>query len=268
MKPTFQYHWFLDESGDTTFYGKKKKIIIGDEGVSNSFILGWVQFNTPLNDIRNKIIELQNSIVSDSYYKDIPSIQKKIKEHGYFFHAKDDVPEVRKTFYEFINTLDINFEAIVGRKTMSIFEKKYHTKGNEFYADMLSHLLKNQLGNNENIVINIAHRKNSTEFKNLNLALEKAINRYSKQYPKTKIAIINFNVQNQYTEPLLNIADYLCWAIQRVFERGEMRYHNFIQTKIKMILDIYDFENRKENRNVYTAENPLSIKNKISPVLS
>jgi len=36
------YHRFLDESGDTTFYGKKKRIIVGDIGVSKTFILGMV----------------------------------------------------------------------------------------------------------------------------------------------------------------------------------------------------------------------------------
>ncbi len=37
------YHRFLDESGDTTFYGKKKRVIVGENGVSKSFILGMVK---------------------------------------------------------------------------------------------------------------------------------------------------------------------------------------------------------------------------------
>jgi hypothetical protein len=32
------------------------------------------------------------------------------------------------------------------------------------------------------------------------------------------------NEINPLQEPLLNVADYLCWTIQRVFERGETRY--------------------------------------------
>lgn len=34
------YHRFLDESGDTTFYGKKKRIIVGDNGVSKNIYSG------------------------------------------------------------------------------------------------------------------------------------------------------------------------------------------------------------------------------------
>ena len=37
-----EYHRFLDESGDTTFYGKGKRVIIGENGVSKCFILGTV----------------------------------------------------------------------------------------------------------------------------------------------------------------------------------------------------------------------------------
>jgi hypothetical protein len=42
------YHRFLDESGDTTFYGKNKRIIVGEQGISKCFILGMVKFKTKL----------------------------------------------------------------------------------------------------------------------------------------------------------------------------------------------------------------------------
>lgn len=35
------YHRFLDESGDTTFYGKKKRIIVGNEVFPNHLSLEW-----------------------------------------------------------------------------------------------------------------------------------------------------------------------------------------------------------------------------------
>ena len=64
-----KYHRFLDEAGDTTFYGKGKINIIGTQGVSKCFILGMVKFSEPLKIIRNKVIELQMQIASDPYYK-------------------------------------------------------------------------------------------------------------------------------------------------------------------------------------------------------
>jgi len=261
------YHRFLDESGDTSFYGKKKRIIVGEEGVSNCFILGMVKFKTKLDPIRESIIRMQNVITSDEYYQDIPSIKKKLDKGGYYFHAKDDIPEVREKFFRYINTLNCSFEAVVARKLPELYENKH--KGNEawFYADLLSHLLKNKLTNNDKIVLNIASRGKSTKNHNLELALLKAKERFENSHPnkdiKTKVV---FNVMEQTNEPLLNIADYFCWTIQNVFERGNIRYYNFLKDKISTIIDLYDFENYGKNwSNYYGKQNPLTAKNKISP---
>ena len=109
-------HFFLDEAGDAAFYGKGKTVIIGQNGVSGCFILGMLQINEPLPKLREKVEALQNQVINDPYFVEIKSIEKKKSKYGYYFHATDDVPEVRKLFYEFINKIDCSFEAIVGRK--------------------------------------------------------------------------------------------------------------------------------------------------------
>ncbi len=58
-------HRFLDEAGDTTFYGKGEVPIIGQYGVSLCFIIGMVKFKEPLQPLRRRIIELQNQVISD-----------------------------------------------------------------------------------------------------------------------------------------------------------------------------------------------------------
>lgn len=263
------YHRFLDESGDTTFYGKKRRIIVGEEGVSKTFILGMVKFKTKLDPIREDVLHLQNEIINDEFYQDIPSIQKKINKGGYFFHAKDDIPEVREKFFRFIKTLNCSFEAVVARKVPDLYQNKH--QGNEawFYADLLSHLLKNKLTNHEKIVLNIASRGKSTKNHNLVLALRKAQERFESSHPekdiKTKVV---FNVLEQTDEPLLNIADYFCWSIQNVFEKGNVRYYNFLKEKISTVVDLYDFESygKKNWPNYYGKNNPLTAENKISPL--
>ncbi len=69
-----------------------------------------------------------------------------------------------------------------------------------------------------------------------------------------------FNVQNHLTEPLLNVADYFCWSIQRLFERGETRYYNFIHDQISVVVDLYDSGNAQ---NYYTIKYPLKKNNMI-----
>ena len=267
-KNTYLYHRFLDEAGDTTFYGKGKTPIIGTEGVSRCFILGMVTIHEPLDNIRQKIVDLQEKISSDLYFDDIISIQKKKAAYGYFLHAKDDIPEVRKMAFELIASIDCQFEAVVARKIYDLYERKHNGKEAEFYADILSHLLQDKVQEPSRLVLNIAERKKCTTHQNLTKGLEKAIGRTNLNN-KEAINRVVFNVQRPTTEPILNLVDYFCWALQRVFEKGETRCYNFIRNKGMGVYDIYDFEKAKATRHIYgiqrflTAEN--SLINKKSP---
>jgi hypothetical protein len=257
-------HRFLDEAGDTTFFGKGKVNIVGQIGVSKCFILGSVKFKSPLDTIRMQIRQMIATVEQDTYFSDIPSIRKKVQSSGFYFHATDDIPEVRKMLYDYIGTLDCSFEAVVGRKIERIFQQKHNGKQSEFYADMLSHLLKNKLNQEGKLVLNIAQRANSTKHNNLVLALNKGIQRY-KNTDQNRIVKrqVNFNVQPYENEPLLCITDYFCWAVQRVFERGELRYYNYLKDKISMIIDLYDSQNWERSQNYYSPKHPLSVNNHI-----
>jgi hypothetical protein len=257
------FHRFLDEAGDTTMYGKGKVNIIGQNGVSLCFILGMVKFKESLWHIREQILVLQKQVADDPYFQDIASIQKKITNGGFYFHATDDVPEVRKLFYDYINTIDCSFEAMVGRKIPTLYETKHNGKEAEFYADLLSHLLKNKLNKGGKLVLNIANRGKSTKNQNLQLALSKAVARNHKTKGKPVKTQVEFNVQNHRTEPLLNVADYFCWSVQRVFERGELRYYNFLKDKISLVVDLYDSESYNDWKNYYNPKNPLTANNKL-----
>lgn len=259
-------HRFLDESGDTAFYSKGKRLIVGEDGVSLAFSIGMVGINADVGKVRSAVCKLQKQVEQDTYLNVIPSIQKKIQSKGFYFHATDDPPEVRQIFYKFIKDLDCSAEIIVARKIPSIFSRKHNSHEAEFYADVLSHLLKDKLKRGNKLVLNIAARANSTSNRNLEDALEKAIGRARKKQSdddlKTKIV---FNVQNHYAEPLLNVADYICWSVQRVFEKGETRYYDFIREKISLVVDLYDADGYRGSRNYYRRDNVLTPKNRLSP---
>lgn len=258
-------HRFLDEAGDTTFYGKGKVPIVGSPGVSQAFILGMVKIRAPLAQVRTQIEALQQSVLQDPYFRDIPSIEKKRQKGGYYFHATDDLPEVRKLFYEYLKQLDCSFEAVVGRKIPDLYERKHHGREADFYADLLSHLLKNKLNKGGKLVLNIAGRGKTTKNQNLEEALAKATARNRKRKDQPIRTQVVFNVQNHLTEPILNVADYFCWAIQRVFERGEMRYYHFVQEKVSLVIDLYDTQNYQNSGNYYGRRRPLTASNCLSP---
>jgi hypothetical protein len=259
-------HRFLDESGDTTFYGKSRKVVVGQQGVSLAFSIGMAKINADLCIVRQQIVELQNQVAADRYLNVIPSIKKKIAQGSFFFHASDDPPEVRQILYKYLSTLDCTLEVVVGRKLPSLFATKHNNKESEFYADLLSHLIKNKLKLGSKLILNVAHRANSTSNSNLQLALAKAVGRAAKKCsPEELKTTVVFNVQNHRTEPLLNIVDYMCWSVQRVFERGETRHYDFIGEKISLVVDLYDAANYEGSRNYYRKDRPLGATNKLSP---
>ena len=241
--PTYHYHRFLDEAGDTTFYGKGKVPLIGSEGVSYYFLLGMLTINESLDIVRDKVIGLQNSIVSDPYLAEVSSIQKKKNYNGYYVHAKDDVPEVRKMVFELLMSIDCKFDAVVGKKEYGVYEKKHNGNQAEFYADMLSHLLYNNLNGHERLVLNIAHRSRCTTHTNLEKGLQKALVIAKHKYQEVATpAETVFNIQYPTTEPIINLADYFLWALQRKMERGESRYIDFLKSRIGNISMLYTEE--------------------------
>ncbi len=263
--PTHTYHRFLDEAGDTTFYGKGKRQVIGQEGVSNCFILGMLKINESLEDVRRKVVELQTEIANEPYFAGIPSIEKAKQSTGYYLHAKNDIPEVRKMAFGLIRSIDCSFEAVVARKIYSIYENTHEGKEAYFYADLLSHLLKNKFQKYDRLVLNMAERSRCTTHANLNKGLGKAQERWERKNPsKVHSCKVGFNVQQPTREPLLNIADYFCWAIQRVFERGELRHYNYIQDQYSVICDVYDSDRYSGSQNYYGKKRRLGIENCLS----
>jgi hypothetical protein len=108
--------YYVDEAGDPAFFGKGKKLIVGNDGCSRTLSVGFLRTYDP-QPIRDKLTEVRLEISNDRYFKDIPSITKTLKA----FHAKDDTPEVRKIVYAALDKLEFAFQVVVGRKHVALF---------------------------------------------------------------------------------------------------------------------------------------------------
>jgi len=64
----------------------------------------------------------------------------------------------------------------------------------------------------------------------------------------------------------LNISDYFCWAVQLVFERGEIRYYDYISDKVALVQDLYDFEKWKSGGNCYNHQKKPGNSPKLHPL--
>lgn len=267
--PLSQYHRFLDETGDTTFYGRGDKLLVGTKGVSNTFGIALVKIRAPLDDVRTEILELQKQVESDELLNTIPSVRKRIEKGGFFFHACKDTPDVRAVFLRYLKTLSCEAEVVMARKLPEVFKAKHDRQEDSFYGDLLSHLIKRRLKRSGSLVLNVAERGSSTRDRVLFRALEIAKARASKRWETEELrSKVVYNVQNPQREPLLSISDYLAWAVQRVFEKGETRFYDYLFSKIRLVVDLYDFEKYGGSRNYYDKRNPLTSKNKISPPIT
>ncbi len=263
------YHRFLDEMGDTTFYGRGRQLILGQQGVSLSFGMGIVKFARPVEEIREEVRKLQRQVADDPLLNTIPSVRKRIESGTFFFHACKDTPEVRSVLLHYLRELPCEMEAVVARKIPALFEKQHQGKNDEFYADLLAHLIKRRVKRPGKLVLNVAARGSSTREKVLFNALAIAKARAAKRWVSADFAAdVVFNVQTPVTEPLLCIADYLCWAVQRVFEQGETRFYDYLQSKIRLVVDLYDTANYHGSRNYYDRKNPLTAVNKLGPPIT
>ncbi len=95
-RPLNGTNWFfVDESGDPTFYDRKGNLIVGQEGCSPILLLGFIETSDPRR-LRKALLELQQEMVADPYFEGVPSLTKT----AIAFHAKDDLPEIRYKVYQ------------------------------------------------------------------------------------------------------------------------------------------------------------------------
>jgi len=249
--------FFVDESGDPTFYDSKGNLILG-QGCSNILILGFIKTTNPIA-LREKIIDFHSNIVLIPEYQNIPSLKKtKIA-----LHAKDDYNKIRDAFFEFLVDLDFSAQFIVARKIEKVFRNNFQAKEGLFYGHLISQLFERVLHVYQCNHIYFAHRGSTTRQEPLIQAINQAISAF--EHRSNRVISTNrfIHAQTPSGEPCLSIIDYMNWAVQRAFVRGDMKYYDIIRSKISLVVDLYE-PNTSKSR-YYNRKNPFDIK-KITPL--
>lgn len=250
--------FFVDESGDPTFYDRKGNLIVGQAGCSPLLLLGFIETEEP-QSIRKALAELQQIILSDPYFEGVPSLaQTKVA-----FHAKDDLPEIRFQVYKLLAQLEFKAQFVVARKIERVFRNSFSANETEFYDHLVTQLFKNCLHRYTENHIYFAKRGSRQRQKPLEAAIQRGVNEFEQQW-KTEVKI-NIQVQSQTPvgEPCLSVVDYMNWAVFRAFTCGEMRYYRTVEDKVSLLVDLYD--NREYPSNWYSRKNPFDVQ-KITPL--
>jgi hypothetical protein len=257
---------YLDEAGDTAFYGPKRRVIVGEKGVSKAFYLGCVKFKCPLDEARLAVSDAQRRVRENPALTRFQSVQKRLAKGAFHFHAKIDPPPVKELFFEALRDLSCSLEIIVARKDARRFARAHHDKEDQFYADILGHLLKNKLKLGGQLTMTMAQRGSSTRSINLDRALEMALARARRKHEADALTTkVVFDVSDPTKEVLLTVADYLSWSVQRVFEMGDTTFYDVVRDRISVVQDIYDVRNFGGGQNWYSPKRPLTAENKLSP---
>ncbi|MEK7729293.1 MAG: DUF3800 domain-containing protein [candidate division KSB1 bacterium] len=251
-------YYFVDESGDPTFYDAKGHLIVGEAGCSPILILGFVSTEEP-QVLRQGLSRLRAELAEDKYLQAVPSMQKSLRA----FHAKDDCAEVRQAVFKLIVELPFKSQFVVARKIERVFTKTFARDEKKFYDSLIARLFENTLHLREVNHIYFARRGSRQRQQHFEAAIRDGMNNFEKRWQTKITSQILIQSQTPIGEPCLQIIDYMNWAVYRVFTKQEMRYFDFIKDKVSLVWDMYDTNSYPNN--FYNSKNPLDAK-KISPL--
>ncbi|RUR84493.1 DUF3800 domain-containing protein [Chlorogloeopsis fritschii PCC 9212] len=257
-------HYFVDEAGDTTFFDKKGRIIVGQPGASKFFMLGVAQIGNP-EQVTWELNTLRASLMTNPRFKNIPSMQPEVKKTAITFHAKDDHPKIREKVFELIQYFDIKVFIAIRSKAEIAESAKADFKRlgrkleqNAIYDDLITRIFKNLLHKADIIQIAIARRGKAVREE----ALEQAINQAQKNFEsKWKISSnSSIIIEPCYPSEVagLQVIDYYLWAVQRCYERNDDQFFLPLANKYRLIMDLDDKRNKPYGE-WYCDRNPLTL---------
>lgn len=258
-------HYYVDEGGDGTLFGGKGKVLIETEGCSRYFMLGLLDVPDPAN-LQQRMDDLRYRLINDPYFQDVPSMQNEARKTALAFHAKDDLPEVRREVLALLReTSGLRYFAVVSDKwrVLDYVHQQnqrnpvYRYNPNELYDYLTRRLFKNLLHKDGGYEIIFSKRGASDRTAALQNAIEMARERFTQQWGITATAPIQVISSTPKQHAGLQAVDYFTWALQRLFERNEDRYLSYLWDSVYLVQDIDD--KREVGYGVYyTHKKPLT----------
>jgi hypothetical protein len=256
-------HYFVDESGDLALFDKHGRSLIDKGCTSKFFMVGVVQLPDP--DSAYKQLEaLRMELLADPRLNQAPSMQRSEGKTAHYFHAKDDLPDVRTRVFELLPTFGARVHVAIRRKaSLARIAQNMHAYGQKFrednvYDDLVKRLFKHLLHKADENYIAFARRGKSDRAEALGKAIQKAKSNFEKccsKYPD-KPTQIQSAYPSEYAG--LQIIDYYLWALQRMYERQDDSFFTPIASDYKLIMDLDDRRNKKYGE-WYTKSKPLSL---------
>ena len=162
--------------------------------------------------------------MNDSYFKSVPSMQPANRKTALAFHAKDDLPEVRRDVfrllctwadYAFLLSLLIKLSVLEYVRQRNKREPTYRIIPMNFTTLWLS-VVQRETTQSSAYDIIFSKRGKSDRTAALHRALETARSRFVTQQEITSRASLNIAVATPKEHVGLQAVDYFIWALQRL----------------------------------------------------
>lgn len=227
-------YYFIDESGDADFFGKRGKKLWETDGWNPLLILGMIE-TTNRRKLQKLISLFYKRIITDPYFRGIPSFEKA----NHYFHAKDDHPEVRAAFFQFLRTID-DFKCyfVIVCKNPQQFIYQFEKSSTRFYFNNVRQLIDLPKFNPTDKHHFYLSRRNQTTSERFNQVLEEALCQEMNEESLFYKAEIVKNAEY----PELWITDYMLWAVQRSIIKGEKRFLDALSSKVVLLQETGDYQ--------------------------
>jgi len=240
-------HYFVDEAGDTTLFGRYGKVLAGTEGASHFFIVGRLEV-LDLPALGADLDALRAELLADPLLNTVPSMQAVAGKTALFFHAKDDVPEVRHAVFRLLLRHELRFSAVVKDKQVLLQEvlernaegsgQRYKANGHELYDSLCAQLF-GRLGEfGMQREVTFAVRGNKPRTAALKAVLDEIDSGFHADFGFAPHGATTVHSAFPSASAGLQACDYLLWALQRFYERGEDRYLAAMRPHFTRVLDL------------------------------
>jgi hypothetical protein len=240
-------HYFVDEAGDTTLFGRYGKPLVGTTGTSRYFMVGRLEV-ADFASLDAALSALRAELLADPLLNTVPSMQPAAGKTALFFHAKDDVPEVRHAVFSVLRQHDLRFSAVVKDKQalLTEFEQRhkqdptvrYKADGHDLYDQLVTRLFERFGAFGAAREVTFAVRGSKPRTAALKGVLDAIDSGFVSAFGFAPHGHTAVHSTYPHKSVGLQACDYLLWALQRFYERGEARYLGALWPQFTRVLDL------------------------------
>jgi len=219
--------YFLDESGHPEIFNGKGSSLIGTQGNSRFFMLGKLAVHDP-KGLTERLSELRLRLIAEPYFKGVPSFDPARRKTAIQFHAKDDLPEVRREVFKLLTDEgdNLRFYAVVRDKSVLLNEllqqrakdPKSRYVPEHLYDSLVRELFGKLHRTADSLELCFAQRGNRNRTEAFRKAVEHAEQDFESKFGfrRRVKTVIRSSVPRD--DGGLQAVDYYLWALQRFYE--------------------------------------------------